>query len=385
MRDVREVVDETGRVVVRRVPERPFHVIHRSFVLIHGVFFHTRCKAGNQRADRGASRASYIARPSLEQRRERRRRFLLNRSALGLGWSGRRGRRGWDGALVDGRGRFHRGGHRARHQRPLRPRLVVQTLSFVNLPATFFHDPLHALPRLVVTLAVHSLERPEQRRVLARANPGSMVRPGGSDVFAVRGGVRGVRHGHVTPRVRRPAHRSGTRVRPIGVDEGRRLTLRGPAQRRRSYVNIDVASVRVHRSASVGSCVAGWSFVVGGGAKVPLPRGVRRVRLRQIHLRVRADDVRALLDQPLDQRQDENPVALTLAQGVEQLNHGGTLAPLGENGAGAGIGARLEDPIEQQRRQRQVSVHRDARDVQRRCDDWEVRHTHAVDVRAALE
>ena len=41
VRDVGEVVDETRRVVVRRVPERPFHVIHRSFVLIRGVFFGT--------------------------------------------------------------------------------------------------------------------------------------------------------------------------------------------------------------------------------------------------------------------------------------------------------------------------------------------------------
>ena len=55
--DVGEVVDETRRVVVRRVPERPLHVIHRPFVHVGSVVLGER-SAGRRRADGGASRVS---------------------------------------------------------------------------------------------------------------------------------------------------------------------------------------------------------------------------------------------------------------------------------------------------------------------------------------
>ena len=104
--------------------------------------------------------------PSLQQRRQRWRRPIARRSRR-LGppgvdslWIGA-GRGRWDGELVDGRRGFDGGGYRTRNQRTLHPGLVVQTLLLVNLPPSSLNDPLHALPRLVVTLAVHSLERPE--------------------------------------------------------------------------------------------------------------------------------------------------------------------------------------------------------------------------------
>ena len=199
--DVGEVVDETRRVVVRRVPERPLHVIHRPFVRVGSVVRGERI-AGRRRADGGASRVSRraVTGPSLQQRRERRRRPIARRSRR-LGppgvdclWVGAGGRGRRDGELVDGRRGFDGGGYRARHQRTLRPRLVVQTLLLVNLPPSSLHDPLHALPRLVVTLAVHSLERPEQRRVLAGAHPRPVFGPGRADVFTVGRGVGRVRH-----------------------------------------------------------------------------------------------------------------------------------------------------------------------------------------------